>query len=675
VIADFPAAAGRLPIERSVENRPPAVDSSREEKQVMRTLFEVFLATCIGAGGLLAQQAQPPAQQPQQFATRPAVVHFASPGLFGSFVKPYLAPSLPEFSLANSPRVRELIKDGKMQLSLDDAIALALENNLNVVAASYDPAVAQTDLLRAKAGGATRGVEGSFQSTALFAGAIGGGLSGGGATGGGGAGGSGGGGGAFSVAGGSFDPSSFFSCGWSQSTVPLGISILQGVSVLTQHAASCTYWFGQAFSTGTSIGAAFFGERYSSSGITSIFNPQVPTQMAISISQPLLNGFGRRVNLRFVRIAQNDLQVADSTFRQKVMTAVGKVLGLYWDLTAAHQHVLVAQQALELAQKTLNDTSQEVKLGVIAHFEEIRASAEVARQREALVRARADSEQFQEQIKTTIAKQVDTELATAEIVPVGELPEPTPEDIPTLAQALEEAAKSRPELEQANLNLRNQEIAIKAAHNALLPSLGVFATYSPQGLAGDLVTRDSKGNIVSITPSGFGDAVSQTLRNVYPYYAAGFSLSIPLRNRSAKADLARAYIEQRQREAILLLQKNTVAEEVRRAVTAATEAKAEIEAARASVTMAKQTLDGEQKKFQLGESDVFKLGLAQRDLAAAEDAEVTARANYAKALVQYAQATGTVLAKYHIEIAAAEQGPTRGQGTGYKELGKGGSGE
>lgn len=656
-MADFPAAAGRLPIERSVEDRPWAVDCSREEKQVMRTLFEMFLATCIGAGGLLAQRAQPPAQQPQQFETRPAVVHFASPGLFGSFVKPYLAPSLPEFSLANSPRVHDLIKDGKMQLSLDNAIALALENNLNVVAASYDPAVAQTDLLRAKAGGATRGVEGSFQSTSLFAGAIGGGVSGGGATGGGGAGGSGGGGGAFSVAGGSFDLSSSFSCGWSQSTVPLGISVVQGVTVLTQHSASCTYWLGQSFSTGTSIGAAFFGERYSSSGTTSIFNPQVPTQMAISISQPLLSGFGRRVNLRFVRIAQNDLRVADSTFRQKIMTAVGTVLGLYWDLTAARQHVLVAQQALRLAQKTLDDTSKEVQLGVIAHFEEIRASAEVARQREALVRARADSEQFQEQIKTTIAKQVDAELATAEIVPTADLPEPSPEDIPTLAQALEEAAKSRPELEQANLNLRNQEIAIKSAHNALLPSLGVFATYSPQGLAGDLITRDSNGNIVSVTPTGFGDALSQTLRNVYPYYAAGFSLSIPLRNRTAKADLARAYIEQRQREATLLLQKNTVAEQVRRAVTAASAAKAEIEAARASVEMAKQTLDGEQKKFQLGESDVFRLAQAQRDLATAEDAEVTARADYAKALVQYAQATGTILTKNHVEIAAAEPAP------------------
>jgi len=617
----------------------------------MRTLFQVFLVASVGAAGLLAQQEQQSLRQPRYpFTTQPVMVHYAQPSSIGNLVKPYLAPSLPEIPLANSPRVHDLIQDGKMKLSLDDAIALTLENNLDIVAASYDPAVAQTDFLRAKAGGATRGVEGSFQSSTLFAGAIGGGVGSGGGGGNGGAGGSGGGGGAFSVGGGTFDPTGQFSCGWSQSTVPLGISVVQGVPVISQRSTACYYWFGQSFPTGTSVGGYIWGERYSTSGTTSIFNPQTPTQMAISVSQPLLNGFGRRVNARFIRIAQNDMQIADTTFRQKIMTAVGKVLGLYWDAAASHQHVQVAQQALDLAQKTLDDTSKEVQLGVIAHFEEIRASAEVARQREALVRARAGLEQFQEQLKTAIAKQVDAGLAAAEIVPTAELPEPTPDDIPALAQALQEAAKSRPEIQQADLNLRNQEIAIKAAHNALLPSLGVFVTYSPQGLSGNQVT--SNGSVVS---GGFGDALSQTFRNEYPYYSAGFSLTIPLRNRAAKADLARAFIEQRQRQATVLLQKNTVAEEVRRAITAATAAKAEIEAARASVDMAKQTLDGEQKKFRLGESDVFRLAQAQRDLATAEDSEVTARANYAKAVVQYAQATGTVLARYHIEIASAGQ--------------------
>jgi outer membrane protein len=589
----------------------------------------------------------------QEVIAKPASVNYANPKSLGNLFKPYMAPSVPRTSLANSKRLHDLIKDGKLELSVDDAIALTLENNLDVVVSSYDPAIAQTDLLRAKGGGATRGVEGAFQSSSLFAGALGGGV---GSGGGGGAGGSGGGGGAFSVGGGSFDPSASFSYGWNQSTVPLGIEVVQGVPVITQHSATYVYSIGQSFTTGTGIGLIFFGQRYSTTGVTSLFNPQIPTQMALGFTQPLLNGFGRRVNARFLRIARNDLQIADSTFRQKVITTVGKVLGLYWDLTASRQHVKVAQQALDLAQKTLDDTSQEVQLGVIARFEEVRAKAEVARQREALVRARADAEQFQEQLKTALSKQVDSDLATAEIVSTGELPEPKPDDIPKLAQGLQEAVKERPEIEQAELNLRNQEITIKAGRSALLPVFNIFATYAPQGLSGNRVFRDSNGNILRVEQGGFSESVSQTLRNQYADYSTGFSLSIPLRNRAAKADLARAYIEQRQLELKLQQQKDTVSEDVRRAVIAVSEAKAEIEAAQVAATMARETLEGEQKKFQLGESDVFRIVLAQRDLATAEDAEVTAKANYAKALVQFEQATATILTKHHVEIADSRQG-------------------
>lgn len=591
----------------------------------------------------------------QEVAAKAVSVNYARPKSLGNFFKPYLSPSVPETSLANSPRLSDLIRDGKLQLSVEDAVALALENNLDVVAASYEPAIAQTDVLRAKAGGATRGVAGAFQSTSLFAGAIGGGVSGGGG-GGGGAGGASGGGGGFTLGGGSFDPAVSFSYGWNQNTVPLGITILQGVPVVTTHTASYSYYLGQAFTTGTSFGVGLFAARQSTTGVTSLFNPQIPTQLAIGFTQPLLNGFGRRVNARFIRVAANEVRFADSSFRQKVMTTVGQLLGLYWDVVAAREHVDVAQKALELSEKTLTDTSQEVKLGVIARFEEVRAAAEVSRQRGNLVRTRADYEQKEEQLKTLIAKHVVQELATAEILPSGQLPEPKPDDIPTLAEALRQAAANRPEIEQADLNLRNQGITTKATRNAMLPSLNIFATYAPQGLSGERVLRDAKGDVVRVESGGVSEALSQTFRNQYPDYFAGFSLSIPLRNRTAQADLARALLEQRVLEAKLRQQKEMVDQEVRRAVIAVTEAKEEIEAARSGVEMARQTLEGEQKKFQLGESEIFRIVLAQRDLATAEDTEVTARANYAKALVQYQQATATILEKNQIEIGGANQG-------------------
>ena len=609
----------------------------------------VIIALLIGSAGarnLLGQQ---------EAGVPTATVDYARPKSFGAILKPFLPPFVPETSMANSPQVRALIRDGKMELSIEDALMLALENNLDIVVASYEPAMAQTDFLRAKGGGATRGVEGAFQSGAQFSGAIGGGVGSGSGGGSGGAGGSTGGSGAFSVGGGAFDPSVGFSYVWNQNTQPLGIQVVNGVPVVTTHTATYLYSFGQSFTTGTSYGIYMYGERQSTNGTTSLFNPQVPTQMAIGFTQPLLNGFGRGVNARFIRIARNEMKIADSSFRQNVVTTLDKVLNLYWDVVSACGEVSVAQKALDLAEKTLSDTSKEVQLGVIARFEQVRASAEVARQRQSLIKARSEAAQQQEQLKTMLSKHVDHDFAVAEIVPTGELPEPRPGDVPALEEALRQAAANRPEIEQADLNLRNQDITIKAARNALLPSLGIYATYAPQGLSGNGITRDSNGNVISVQPGGLSDSLSQTFRNQYPDYTVGVSLSIPLRNRTAQADLARTLIEQRQLEAKMQRQKEVVEEDVRRAVISVNEAKAEIEASQASVSLAQQTLDGEQKKFQLGESDVFRIVQAQRDLATAEDEEVTARANYAKALVEFAQATGTLLEKHHIEIGDAKQ--------------------
>jgi len=387
--------------------------------------------------------------------------------------------------------------------------------------------------------------------------------------------------------------------------------------------------------------------------VTSLFNPQIPTQLQLGFTQPLLNGFGRRVNGRFILIARNDVRFAGSVFRQKVMTTVYQVLSLYWEVASARQHVEVAQKALDLTEKTLADITKEAQLGVIAPHELVRARAEVSRQRGSLVRARANYEDKAEQFKTAVSKHVGPDLTGAEIIPSSQLPEPRPGEVPELAEALSQAVANRPEIEQASLNLRNQAITIKAARNAMLPGLNIFATYAPQGLSGNRIFRDTNGNVVGVEAAGLGDSLSQMFRNKYPDYTAGVSISVPLRNRTARADMARSLIEQRQLEASLQQQKEMAEEGVRRALIAVTEAKAEIEAARGAVELARQTLDGEQRKFQLGQSDVFRVVLAQRDLFDAEENAVTASSGYAQALVQVELATGTILTKYHIEIGDA----------------------
>jgi outer membrane protein len=616
----------------------------------------LVVGLAVGPAGLKAQQSTP---------VRSATIDFTTNRWFPNLLEPYFTPSVPEARLSNSERIHALIREGKLRLSVEEAIALALENNLDIAVARFGPAYAQTDILRTKSGAAGRGVQGAFQSAALFAGALGGGVSAGGGGGGGGAGGATGGGSAVNLGNaGSFDPVTGFSFGWDRRTTPLGTKVVTGVPYLTSQNSGYQGYFTQSFQTGTSYTLFLSGARSSSTSLTALFNPQVTSSFGVGINQPLLKGFGYRANARFIRLAKNSANIADSVFRQQVMTTISQILSLYYDLVYYRENVRVAERSLALAQKTLNDNKRQVEIGTLAPIEVVRAESEVAARQQDLIVAQTGLQQQQELIRTALSKQVDKELAAAEIDPTDQLPEPKPEDVPPLEEALSLAAQNRPEIEQADLNLRGQEITIKANRNGLLPSLDFFATYIGQGLSGDrcgqgvpvLACVQDPLTYGQVTPSGASQALSQTFQGKFPDYSFGISLSIPIRNRSAQADAARALLEERQLRTQLQKTKNQVAQEVRNAEIALTQAKAQIEAARKAVTLAQQTLDAEQKKFQLGESTVFLVIQAQRDLVAAEVRNVLARAVYAKALTQFAQATGTTLAKHNVQIGEAREG-------------------
>jgi outer membrane protein TolC len=606
----------------------------------------------LGAANLGAQQQTPTPPKISLDYTRGA----RFPNLFNV----YLEPLVPEPPMSNSERLHSLTSDGKLRLSLNDAIALALENNLDIAVARFGPAVAQTDITRAKSGGATRGVSGAFTSSALFAGALGGGVSAGGGNFQGSAGSAFGGGGATNIGSfGSFDPVTGFSFGWDRRTTPLGTTIVTGVPFVTTQTSQYQTFFGQMFQTGTSYLVALGGQRQSTTSLTNVFNPQVSSNLLVGFNQPLLNGFGYRANAKFIRIAKTNAQIADSVFRQQVMTAITQVLNLYYDLVYYRDNVRVAERSLALAQKTLSDNKRQVEIGTLAPIEVVRAESEVAARQQDLIVAQTSLQQQQILLKTALAKQVDGDLAGVEIEPTDALPEPKPDDVPPLDEALRQAAQNRPEIEQADLNLRNQDVVIKANRNALLPSLGLFASYAGAGLSGSRCP-DPKGT-AAICPDplllmGAGQALSQSFHGNFPDYSFGVSLTIPIRNRSAQADATRALLEQRQLRTQMQKTKNTVIQEVRNAEIAMIQAKAQIEAARKAVTLAEQTLDAEQKKFQLGESTVFLVIQAQRDLVAAEVREVQAHSTYAKALTQFSQATGSTLTRNNIEVNDALEG-------------------
>ena len=613
----------------------------------------------LGPEGLRAQQSAPPT---------PTSIDYSRSSSFPNIFAPYTSPLVPESRMSNSERLHMLVRDGKLMLSVEDAIALALENNLDIAVARYGPAFAQTDILRAKSGGATRGVSGAFTSQALFAGAIGGGVSGfsGGGTGG--AGGITGGGGAVNIgAVGCCDPSAGFTFGWDRRTSPLNFVVVSGIPVVTTQTTSMSTFYGQGFMTGTSYIMSFSGDRQSTTSLNTLFNPVVPAGMTLGFNQHLLNGFGYRANARFLRLSKTNARIADTVFREQVIITISQILNLYWDLVVFRENVRVAEKSLALAEKTLADNKRQVEIGTLAPIEVVRAESEEAARQEDLIVAQTKLQQQQELLKTAISKQVDKDLAGAQIEPTDSLPGPKPGDVPPLDEALREAAKNRPEIEQAELNLENQSVVIQANRNSLLPTLDVFATYAPTGLSGNSCPPPSfrvaggckiagQPGILPVQGNGFSQSLSQVFRGNFPDYSFGMTLRIPLRNRSAQADAARALLEERQLRVQMQKTKNQIEQDVRNAEIAITQAKAQIAAASKAVTLSQQTLDAEQKKFQLGESTVFLVIQAQRDLAAAEVREVQARSAYAKALTQFSQATGTTLAKNNIELNEAKEG-------------------
>lgn len=635
----------------------------------MKSLLIRSLVFFLGGAAILVQSSEVRGQQAAAPASAftPTVMSrdytrtHSFPNIFDSF-----APlSVPQPGMQNSPRLKDLIRDGKLWLSLQDAIALALENNLDIDYVRFNIPFAQADYLRTRAGAAARGVSGAAISTALYSGAIGSTSGGGGSGSSSGAGGAGySGGGAIDLGSvGCCDPFVSFSTGWNQATTPLQTTVLTGLASVNSTYNSFSAFYGQGFMTGTSIVAGLFGDRSTTSALTALVNPEIPTYFGFSINQNLLNGFGYRANAANLRIAKNDLKVADSVFRQNVMSTLQTIVNDYWDLLYYRENIRVAEEAVKWAQADLKNNTRQVEIGNLAAIEVTRAKSEVATRQQGLIAAQTQYQQQEQKLKTEISKHVDTDLASILIEPTDKLPEPALNDIPSIDEALKLAAKNRPEIEQVELNMKNQEITIQRDRNALLPNLGVYATYMPSGLSGHflcggnpLYEPDCPKGAVGFIPGGTGDSLSQAFRNVYPNYSLGVNLSIPIRNRQAQADAARALLEQRQYRVDLQRKTNQVRQDVRNAVIAVTQARAQIDAAKEATELSRETLAGEQRKFQLGESTPFLVIQAERDLATQEGIEAQARDAYAKALVTYAQATATTLEKFNVEITEAKTG-------------------
>ena len=559
---------------------------------------------------------------------------------FPNIFSPYITTSfVPAARLTNSERLQDFIEEGKLKLSLEDVIALALENNLDIAVARYNLPIAQTDLLRAKGGGASRGVAGAYQSNTIFSAEIGASVGSGRSTGSTGAGG---------ILGGNIptlgsvgccDPTISVFYGWDDAVTPLNYTVVSGVPIEITHSAYVSGSYSQGFLTGTSIFAGLNGFRESSNATTELFNPDVASGLYVGGSQQLLNGFGYRANAKFIRISRNNLKYSQSVFRQYVINVLSRVISTYYDLLTDQDNIRVAQKELASVQQLLGNQQIQVKIGAMAASDMLRTREEVVARQQDLLTAENTFAQDSQSLKAEICKSLSEELVSSEIVPTDELPEPQPDDVPPLAEALREATANRPEIEQAHVNLQNQQVAIQAVRNGLLPSLLAYAEYTPSGLGGSL-----------------GPSLTGLLRDQHPNYAYGLRLNIPVGNRVAQADAARSLLEQRQLEMQLQQAQNQSVWDVSKAVSAVQQAKGQLDATLQLTELARQALDMEQQKFSFAAAKVEDVISAQRDLATAESTEVKARATYAKALIQFEQATGTILERNNIALSDAVRG-------------------
>jgi len=566
-------------------------------------------------------------------------------------------------SLANSACLDTLVKDGKLYLSLHDAIDLALENNLDMVIARYNMPIALMDIQRTKAGGSVRGV-----NTGVVSGTPGGaGVAFGGASGNGAGGTSSGAGGAGAGASGlvtstlgtgtsvsNYDPNISATSYVDHTTQLLPNKTLYGVPVIHQNTFDANAYYSQAFPTGGSIQVAWSNSRQTTNSPNNTLNPQLFSSVEFYAQQQLLAGFGFGPNLRFLRIAKTNKKVSDIAFRAQTIATVTQICNLYWDLVSAYDTEQVGARSVAFATETLNTSRKQLELNAIPEMDVLKAEGDLATRQQDLTVARTNLELQELYMKNAITRSLDDPvLQEMPVVPTDRIGVQTETVSEPMQEMISGALKNRPELQESSLVLENSELSRKTARNNLLPSLNLYGFYTGTGYGGTANTLNGSG---TTAPAGYSGTLENALNYSSPEYQVGFQLNIPLRNRIAKADQYRTELEYRQSQVYLEEQKKQIRIEVRNARYALEQGAARVEAARKARDLAQRTLDIMQKEQKLGAGSNQQTLSSEHDLALADSALVTAETAYEKARIEVRRATGTVLEQYGISIADAKSG-------------------
>jgi len=615
----------------------------------------------------------PPPAAPQAKPSTPAEMfslgtskyHYSrAPRPFPNIFAPYQAIKVAPSSVVNSPRIEQLIHEGKLEISLQDAVELALENSVDIAVQRYYPWIADVGMLKASSGSSGYGtpgavVAGSSASLNPFA---------------------------FVIQ--SYDPLLTSSVSYDDRKSPINNPFISGTGTATAgsivtHTATYNTQYSQYFPTGTSMTVTYDNTRSSNNIAANFFNPSVQSSIFLGLTQNLLSGFGLTVNRRNIIISSNNRKIADLAFAQQAITTVTNTITAYWELVYAHENVRVQQQAVAVSEKLYNDNKKQLEIGTMAPLDVTRAEAQLATDRQNLIVAQTVQLQDEQTLKNAITRNpLDPKVVNIEILPTDKPTAPAQTEAPSFEEALKEAYAKRPDLLEQEYNLKNAALDVKATHNALLPTATLSGQYGTVGLAGNstsvLSTQtiagspvvDASGNpiagggflpvVVPVTTrknsSGFGDAMSTVFHNQNPDYAAQISITIPIRNRSLQADNQRSQLVQRQIEMEVQQLKNAALLDVRNTYIALQQDRARVDAASKASELQRQTFEAEQKKYQLGASTVYQVILTQRDYVAAQGTELRALADLVEARANYERAVGKTLEVNHVTIADAEGG-------------------
>jgi outer membrane protein len=634
----------------------------------MKSLLVVCLSFLMMFQPLLAQSEGPSNAETVRVSVP------ASADRYHGVLRPYWPREIAAPTFENSSRIQQLIRAGNIYLSLPDAIALAIENNLDIELLRYALPIAQTETLRARGGGLTRGLyftlgqppagvggpqsplitQAATQSTpgtnvasnalelgvlaepqtnlSLF--------------------------GTVPISTGSpipsFDPSLFANYNWMHQTVLNSNQSTSGTGVLVNDIQTGNAGYQQGFSPGTQVSVAFNNTQESSNSPRNVVNPFITSNLGLTVTQPLLRGFGRKLNERFIRIGVTEEKITSLLFRQQVIEVVYGVVRLYTDLVALTDDVKVKEQTLAFAQKLFEDTKAQVDEGTVAPLELSRARAQVSASRQDLINSRGLLEEQEAILKNVITRRgiEDVEVRSARIIPTEVLSVPAQDDARSIQELLNAAYRNRPDLGQASLQMKISEISLEGSHNNLRPELDLVGNMQNNGLAGQPLLSNADPNF----NGAFGTVLDQIATRKNPTYSIGVQLTLPLRNRVAQADAIRDELQLRQTQVRERQLRNQVQVEVEDALIAMRRTRASYEAAVETRTLQEQSLSLEQTRYAEGVSTGFFVIQYESYVAQARSAEVAAKSAYVKARAALARATGSILDDNSVTIEAALKG-------------------